>query len=59
MSESENRQSDDTLGRDKQKPHVRDRNGDPSADKSKAGQQAQKDAARTQPPYPGEPSGGE
>jgi len=59
MSESENRQSDGALGRNRQKRPVRDRDGDPSADKSNAGQQAQKDAARTQPPYPGEPSGGE
>jgi len=59
MSESANRQSDSTRGSDKQKPVSRDRGGDSSADKSKAGQQAQKDAAVTQPPVPGEPSGGE
>ncbi len=59
MSESANRQSDSPRGGDKQKPASGDRPGDPSAGKSKAGQQAQEDAARTQPPYPGEPAGGE
>jgi hypothetical protein len=59
MSESANRQSDGTRGNDKQKPASRDRRGDSSADKSKAGQQAQKDAALAQPPSPGEPAGGE
>jgi len=38
---------------------VRERGGDSSAGKSKTGQQAQEEAARTQPPYPGEPAGGE
>lgn len=59
MSESENRQSDSPRGGDKQKPASGDRPGGSSAGKSKAGQQAQKDAALTQQQSPGEPAGGE
>jgi hypothetical protein len=59
MSESGNRQSDSARGSDKQKPASGDRRDGSSAAESKAGQQAQKDAALTQQQSPGEPAGGE
>jgi hypothetical protein len=59
MSESANRQSGSPRGSDKQKPASDDRRRGSSADKSKDGQQAQKDAALTQQQSPGEPAGGE
>jgi hypothetical protein len=59
MSESAKRQSDDRRSRDKPPSTSRDHDRDRSADKNKAGREAQKEAARTQPPYPGEPAGGE
>jgi len=60
MSESAKRQSNDQRSRDKQQSTSSDdRARDRSADKSRAGLEAQKEAARTQPPSPGEPAGGE
>ncbi len=59
MTESAKQQSDTAPRREKQKPDARPRDRDSSADNSKTGEQAQKDAALSQPPYPGEPAGGE
>jgi len=59
MSKSANRQSDSARGSDEQKPASGDRHGGSSTKKSKAGEQAQKDAALTQQQSPGEPAGGE
>jgi hypothetical protein len=61
MAESAKRHSDGLRGRDKQQSDRRDANRrrDERAGKKRDGRQAQKDAAMTQPPFPGEPAKGE
>jgi hypothetical protein len=59
MNESAKRHSDDRRSRENPPATSHDHDRDRSGAKSKAGQKAQEEAARTQPPYPGEPAGGE